>query len=73
MNVIAGFREKQYDGGLLYFLIGATYSQVFNGVGSLPYPGGVDKTESDALQVDGILDGIPGGSFNMAYNGPLLM
>ena len=56
------------DGG-----IGALDADVFYLVGGLTDACGVDKTEGDIINIDGVFDGIAGGAMDVADDGAIFM
>ena len=52
--------------------IGALDTNFFDGVGGFAKSGGVDETEGDAVDVDGVFDGVASGAMNVADDGTVV-
>ena len=64
-----GFGHHQDDGGTLCGAEGTVDAEAFNLVIGVADACGVDESESDASQLDGVFDGIAGGALDVADDG----
>ena len=69
----AWLRYHQHDLCTLDGSHGSVYAHTFDMVIGVTDAGSVDKSEGDALYVDGILDGVAGSSLNVADDGSVVV
>ena len=65
--------EPEHDAGFVDSSIGTGDADFLNLVGGLSDAGCIDKTEGDAIDVDGVLDGVARGAMNVGHDGAIVL